>query len=454
MNSENVLTKIKENLNNKEITEAKFRKIVQDIFLKHMGYEKNYHIDCSDERKGIYKCDVDEKILICSCKYELRTRALNILTTLIKSKFEWGILFHSEGIWVINDNIEVGNDDFRSNKIVLEIDFDKMRDAKYFKYLSYQSLVEEKNLYYFRDIIIYKNQNYNINKKSWSAYHTAIKRFFDAYISESGRYDLNQYNDIDTNFFLRYIKKNETIRSIKTAKNQFFYVKDFIVSKNPNSTFNETGKEIENKLVKVLSGSSKNLEVMDKKKLYKLLDDRKKGKYVIRNKTLLLMLISFGMTRRQICTLRWDENISDKLDGLYYCKENKRKGKQMFKFPKLLENSIRELRESVPHNAEYVFGNNADDYRTPMQEQTVSGILEGFCRGKENDEFYKLLTTGNIRRWLFHYLLEQGYPLQDIMALMNISISSLSNYTNDMELKKYTTEKIMKSHPMDDFLEM
>ena len=38
MNSESVLTKIKDDLNNNEITEDKFQKTVQDIFLKYMGY--------------------------------------------------------------------------------------------------------------------------------------------------------------------------------------------------------------------------------------------------------------------------------------------------------------------------------------------------------------------------------------------------------------------------------
>ena len=394
-----------------------------------------------------------KKILICAYKNESRKKALSILTTMIKSNYEWGILFHPDGIWVINDDIEVGKDDFRTDKIVLEFDFEKMRDAKYFKYLSYQNLIEEENLYYFRDIIIYKNQNDKINEKSWSAYHTAIKRFFDAYISDSGRYDLNQYNDIDTNFFLRYIKESRTIRSIKTAKNQFFYVKDFIVSKNQYSTFNETGKEIENKLAEVLNGSSKNLDVMDKKKLYKLIEGKKKGKYAIRNRTLLLMLISFGMTRRQVCLLEWDKNISDELDGLYY-KEDKIRAKRFFKFPELLRESIRELRDNVPVDAKYVFGNYIDGCQSPMQEQNVSGILEGFCKVKENDEFYKLLTTGNIRRWLFRYLMEQGYPLQDVMALMNISISSLNNYTNDVELREYTTLKTMQKHPMDDFFDV
>ena len=97
---------------------------------------------------------------------ETRIRALNLFSTYIKSKYEWGILIHPEGIWVFNDDIELGNDEFKSNKIVFEMPFNKRRDANYFKYLTYENLLEEKNIYFFRDIINYKNKEHKGHENS------------------------------------------------------------------------------------------------------------------------------------------------------------------------------------------------------------------------------------------------------------------------------------------------
>ena len=61
MKQEEVFEEIKKSIHNKEITEIKFYEVVHDIFLKHMGYEKNYHMNYDDEKKGIYQCDVRKK---------------------------------------------------------------------------------------------------------------------------------------------------------------------------------------------------------------------------------------------------------------------------------------------------------------------------------------------------------------------------------------------------------
>lgn len=452
MEPEDILEIIKNMLKDeKELSKEVFRKIVQGIFLKNMGYENNTQIYYDDKNEKQYKCIVDGRIIIGGYRNETWTRAFNLFSTYIKSKYEWGILIHPEGMWVLNDSIELGIDEFRSNNIVFELPFNKKMDANYFKYLTYENLLEDKNTYFFRDIINYKNKVYKGSEKSWSAYHTALKRFFDIYITNCGKYETDRYDAIDIQSFGTYIKEKKLIKSSKTRRNQFYYIKDFMIHQKIDSPFNIGAKEMEEKISGTLTGKSKELENMNMKKLNVLLNNTIKGKNALRNRTLILLLISFGMTRRKICSLRWDENISEKCDGLYYDQKDKVDGKRMVLFPTLLTKAMRELKDSELENAKYVFGNPMTEYQTPMQEQRINEILAAL--NIKNDEFYKLLTTGNIRKWLFRYLMKNGYSLQYVMTLMDIPITSLSNYISDEEIKEKAFEKMPSGHPLEKFWE-
>ena len=454
MEPESVWEEIKEILKKiEEFSKEDFRKIVQKIFIKYMGYENNAQISYDDKTEKQYKCIIDGKIIISAYKNEVRTRALHLFTTYIKSKYEWGILIHPEGIWVLNDGIELGADEFRSKKIVFEMPVNKKMDTNYFKYLTYENLLEDKNTNFFRDIIEYKNKIYRGNIKSWSAYHTALKRFFDVYITNCGKYEPDKYEVIDIQSFGIYIREKEFIKSSKTRRNQFFYIKDFMVNQTVNSPFDIGAKEMEEKISGTLTGKSKELDHMDMKKLNIMIENASKGRNALRNKTLIMLLISFGMTRRKICSLNWKENISEKCDGLYYDEKNKAEGKRMIQFPEVLQKVMKELKDSVPGNAKYVFGNYATECQNPIQEQRINEILAELNEKNKNDEFYKLLTTSNIRKWLFRYLMKKGYSLQYIMMLMDIPITSLTNYVNDEEIRKSAFEKIPDRHPLEEFWE-
>ena len=452
MEPEKVLTEIKEKLKDKKtLAKEDFYDIVQGYFIKYMGYENNAQVMYESKNEKIYECVIDKKVMICGYKNETRVRALNLFATHIKSKYEWGILIHPEGMWVLNDEIELGDDEFRSNNIVFEIPVNKKKDANYFKYLTYENLLEDKNTNFFKDIITYKNKDYKGSLKSWSAYHTTLKRFFDVYITNCGKYEPDKYEAIDIQSFGTYIKTKESIKSIKTRRNQFFYIKDFMIHQIDNSPFDIDGKEMEEKISGTLTGKSKELENMDMKKLEIMINSTIKGKNALRNKALVLLLISFGMTRRKICSLNWKENISENCDGLYYGEKDKEKGRRMIPFPGLLKSIMKELRDSEPGNAKYVFGNYTTDYQEAMQEQRINEILVEINRKNKNDEFYKLLTTGNIRRWLFRYLMDEGYSLQYIMTLMDVSISSLSNYVGNDEIKESAFGRQIETHPLEGF---
>ena len=62
-----------------------------------------------------------------------------------------------------------------------------------------------------------------------------------------------------------------------------------------------------------------------------------------------------------------------------------------------------------------------------------------------------MITPAVLRRWLFLYLLDNGYRLQDVMCMMNISVENLGSYINDKKLKTYSDICTWDTHPMDKF---
>lgn len=456
MSIEEVLKKIREELKKeKEISEESFKNIVEKYFIKYMGYDGNCRFYYHASKDEVYDYSTENReLIILGYKNEVKEKALRIFTKYMeREKYEWGILLHTTGIWLLNNDIRLGDSDFKSQKIVFEIAITKKTDGRYFKYFSYNNLLNKKkrNTCFFRDIIDYKNKYYKGNIRSWTAYHTALKRFLDDYITNDGTYEPNSYKDIDMACFERYIKRNSSITSINTARNQFFYVKDFMIRQIDNSSFNQGSREIKKRCVNSLDGQAKNLEVMDMKKLKIILGKLLKGKNAIRNRTLILLLISFGMTRRKICLLQWEKHISQDCSGMFYEEDDKKEGKPSIPFPHILEKSMIELKKSIPQDAKYVFGNYITAYQKPLPEYSINEILSGLSTEKENDEFYKLLTTGNIRKWLFRYLLKKEYPLQYIMALLDVSISSLGNYVENKDIIASGIGKMDQLHPLEEF---
>lgn len=55
--------------------------------------------------------------------------------------YEWAILIHEKGVWLLNRDIYCGDESFTDDKIALAISFESNKDNKYFKYLSYDNLI-------------------------------------------------------------------------------------------------------------------------------------------------------------------------------------------------------------------------------------------------------------------------------------------------------------------------
>lgn len=426
--------------------------IIKKIFIKEMGY--SCRTTEPVPQKKYTGVSIENRLLILASE-NTRTKALQDITYELRGTFEWGILFHKEGIWLLNRDINVKSDDvFRKDKIVLEILFGKNTDSKYFKYFSYDNLLgNDMNAYFFRDIITYKNMTHKGASGGWIQYHTALKRFLDFYVenvSDYSRYTDSSYDYINLTHFISYLRDGIEIQSLSTVKNAFFFVKKFMISKTNNGEFNISSKKITEKF----SGLQERLmkdEELDINKLARVLCFLKKGKNHIRNEALFLWLLSFGTERRNICVLEWDKDIINVANGKLKLNLN---GK-FFPLPKTLSVSLKKLKEQHPA-ARYIFGSDITEYKKPLKEDAINSIFSGIVNIDEQDSFYRQFTPTNIRRWLVKYLLEDGYPLQEIMKLMNITITNLGNYLNDDEVRASVVNKHMNKevHPMENFLKM
>jgi integrase len=452
MQSNDEITSIRKVLkNNDSITEDEYVNII-NIFCKNtFGY--NIELLYKHFENSRYDYYIPEKLLMRCYKNQSHSKALSLLSEDMQSDkktYEWGILFHANGIWLLNRDIKTSNTDFGSKKIVFRILFTNKTDYKYFSYFNHKYLMGyDKDIYFFRDIITYKNIQFPSTKSnSWDAYFSCIKRFINYYIKERGHYieDTEQcYKNITLADYESYIKINGTIKTPNTAKNQFFYIKSFILSQTYNKEFDISSNEILDRCRNILNKSKENENETDIKKIAYIIrhiESQRNGK---RNKVIFLILLCFGLERRKICALTWNDIDKN-------CKKIKIGNYQMT-MPHILQEGFKELLQEKKDDAIYIFGNVRTNWQKPLPESGINGVLECIKNLDTKDEFYQKFSPGNIRKWLFRFLLKEN-PLQDVLVLMNIPICNISNYISDEEMIEFTTYKLSKGEKylLEDFM--
>lgn len=426
-----------------------YEHVILPLFLKALHFpDKDKNMN--RHSNGIYDCIVDGKIIVRFYSHEREKKALNELDRMIdREGYEWGILLHSQGIWLLNRDIYRGDEAFTSDRIVFTMPFTGNKDKQYIKYLSYDNLIGKKrNARFFADITEYRNKNFNsTNKGSWAAYGSALKRFLNYYAENKQDYSHMSYTDITFRDFEEYVKDNTNINSETSAKNQLSYIKGFMTSKTgPGGDFARGRDELlarcQNRLRK------KNDEFVDisTKQVQELMDALSQNRNGTRNITLFLMLIGLGIERRKICALRWEYDIKKNMTFIELeCGE--------IAIPAILQKYLKKLRAEEPENAVYVFGNCTTKYTIPLKEGSINGMLERINKKIKNQKGINMITPAGLRRWLFLHLLDMKISLQEIMFMMNISVENLGSYIDDARLRKYGSLMIggRSGNPMDEF---
>lgn len=368
----------------------------------------------------------------------------------------WGILINTEGIWLLcNDGLAgSANDRFRERNMVLEIVFGKNTDQKYLSYLSYDNILgEEPNTYFFRDIITYRNKYFKGTEKSWTAYHSTLKRFMDFCIKKRNMKYLGNgegvYNRINQNWFQDYIESRGNMQSLSTVKNTFFYIKHFMGTMTENTAFEISSKELVARFP-WLNSKVEQPEIMDALKLKRAVRYLEKGKHGNRDAAILFMLLSFGLERRNLCQLEWEKNVD--ID-----KKTLKIGGRIHVLPEELVTVLKRLKKEQI-SSKYVFYSNSGNDNQPIRDAGINEVLGKLAEVDRNDTYYRQLTPANIRNAVFKHLLRQGERIEEIIYLLGIDISNLSSYISNAEIRKIVAErqrdkKNIEKHPMEKFFE-
>lgn len=423
-----------------------YREIVRKLFIKKMGYES---FDSSMKESG--NTFQKNELLILGSVEEKWERGFSALIKHCKgSGCKWGILIHPQGMWLVNlDIITRTESSFTNSQIVLEIIYGMNTDQKYFGYFSAENtLGVKRNACFFRDIIDYKNNLYKGKEKSWPAYGSALKRFFNYYVENKGDYgnEENIYDSIQYAYFVEFIKKGTTCRSLKSARNSYFYIKDFMLARSDKGEFNDP-ERIKKSFPEFLPKyEMQNIMCVDKLKVaLKFLEKNRNG---LRNKTILLFFLAYGMERRKLCALKWK--------NIHFDSRRLEMNKKEYPIPDHLMEMLISMKTQGT-SGEYVFCNSDGE---ALGEGAINTILSSIARADVKDGFYSQLTPANIRRCLAKFLLEHDYPLQKILYLMDIEGYKLSSYISGEDIEKTFWSESEEPvtcptgrHPMGDFLE-
>lgn len=458
-NYSDILRKIQEiskqyqNGRNKEF----FDNVVDNIFLEKLGYktEDLYYNreECTVDMNGLSIRSTTEN----NWERELWRFVdyLNSGEEKQDNKYEWGIFIHPWGMCLVNEKVDDNSENHPTvPQMILEIIYGLNTDQKYFKYFSRENIIgKDKNAYFYKDIISYKNRKYKGTEKSWVAYRTTLKRFFDYYVENRGNYDCytkNVYDNIDFSFFCDFIRNGTKAKSLQTVKNEFFHVKEMICDKTSNGQFDRSTEDLALNFPDFIVKSDfleiENIDnFINPAKIKKVLDFGKKKRNALRNKAILLFLLAYGLERRKLCSLEWGKNV---LTGNALLEMDGKK----YPMPTYLKEILEKLREKG-NGRGLVFENNGK----PLNEGTFNTILLGFEEAGGN--LYHQLSPVNVRRGLAKYLLWNGYPLEKIFYLMDIDGSKLERYITNDEIMKAVWNNSnelncsMLQHPLENFFE-
>ncbi len=424
-----------------------FQEIVSGYFISKMGY-KRYD-------SYVKKCEntfcIDDMLIKGSVEGRTERLFEPFIRKIEKSGCKWGIMIHPDGIWLMNsDIISNSKSSFTNSRVALEIRYGMNTDQKYFTYFSAENIIGEKrNACFFRDIINYKNNEYKGTEKSWPAYESALKRFFDFCVEHKGcdyGQEENIYDFIQYPVFEEFMKDGTKCTSLMSARNSFFYIKDFMQLKSEKREFDDAGRVNKSFSEFVPRYEMQDVMCIDKlKEALKFLDKKRNG---IRNKTILLFLLAYGMERRKLCALKW---IHVEFESKILKIEDKK-----YPMPAYLIEMLKRLKDESA-SGEYVFCNSDGE---GLGDGAVNTILSGIAKIDLEDGFYSQLTPANIRRYLAKYLLRHGYPLQNILYLMDIEGYKLESYLSKDEIERTFWNQyedpvinLKDWHPMEKFFE-
>lgn len=371
--------------------------------------------------------------------------------------YKWVVLLHKGGIFLLNRDVQ--RDETKginhTDGVVLQIVRGRAGDDNYFKYFYANQLISsKKNVYFYRDIVSYKNINYDKAESTWKAYSALLKRFFKYYTENRNNYcnpndnSWNVYDEIGISDLQGYIKSNQDkITSLKTVKNNFYYLKSFMETKSDKNNFENGIIYIEEFAIKegiVNKNPEKEFQMTHKmiNDVLKILEINK-GRLKTRNQVLFLLMVYFGMERRKLCELKWSDIEESEGEKRIIFKDGNDEVRAKVKIPEILSRKLNELKKEQSKNyadAVFIFGNSKTCYKKRLSDNSINSMMGQLNKKEIKACINGEITSASMRKWLFWDLIKSKCSLEEIIFTLNIPLSNLESYIKDDELKKYYGE--------------
>lgn len=448
----------------KETNEENIKIHVVTKFLEMLGYDSSefYYEHSMYHKDG--RADIAVKIddmtylyvEVKSPESKLSEKEQSQLAQYLYNRgLSWGILTNGKRFILFNNSINSipnPNRPIMIDKIVFNIDIFNVRQRELVTFYSKKNIFDKQLTNYFRDIAQFKAFKFPDGGGSWEVYKGTLLNFFKYYSSQQNRYRalgeirIDEFEDfLRIEKELKSQKKGKKINSSETFENKYSHIRSFFQTlKIRNPGFEEEKV----KLIGKMEAKEQNKdisEILTEINIEKILDFYEKRQDTLRNKTIFLLCICFGLERSSLLGLTVK---SIKKESLLI------NGREL-SLPPVISDLIKELVEENKKKkikTENLFYSLYNNKYKPISGGTINYIFDIL---KEIDELWSVLSPKNIRSYLIKQLFNNNYPLEEIVYLTGadlISINSLITYNQVINKVKTRGGNSKKLHPFHIFL--
>ncbi len=441
--------------------------IVCNVLLKELGYDAmDFDFDGkADENRYdmAVKISAEEKLLIKtkSIYTKLTSAYIDALVDDIECfGTEWGLLTNGRDYILLNSSIEPQkskDDDAPSPSVVFWFDIYKSKDKsknslKYFRYLDKENIFATQKTKFFRDIAQYRAWlGEKSSQDNWPAVKNTLYQFFDFYADSTKQYNgLGEINSDDFTRFIAYKQDAKSslrpIRSKESIHNNFSHIFGMLSAykkkKKMDLSFSYPHEEV---LVVSTPKKKEDISHLNAENILKIIDIYKSRDNALRNTTIFLLCVSFGLDRKGIKELKWRD--------IDLKKNTATTGGRVIKLNKTLSQYLNELKlEQTKEQAEtgYVFTAFHKGKYKPVSEATINDVFDRLYEYDKND-IWELFSPAYVRRGLIEQLFRCNYSLDEIMYLTGLKVGSITKYiTMERIILRQATNTSSKRLPLFD----
>lgn len=437
-------------------------KSIFEIFITNMGYDKKVFVEDNDfsalgnyaykfvsyDKQGKKQSIIIELTIDNISQTSIRTFYKKIK----KSDYTWGIFINGNDYLLFYKDIN--DEGWSGDPTVLHVKMQGEYGKEYFRFFSFENLFVSKNTLYFCDVLRFKINGFKGSETSWRAYESSIKRFLLYMIQLGNEYDFNQYNKLEINDFVKYIRSTtgqngKVISAPTTVENSYRHISAFIhyICEN-NKEFNKSITEV----INCFSDYKQKMigNIFQEECLEQVVSYIKTQRYGKRNLVIFYLCLCLGLERNKLCQLKWEHRESDmiKIDG---------KDKIVPVYVNKLLDELYEENKKRNLPLDYIFYTFKGEKGVPIKPGTINDIFTNIGKIDLDNKIFSQYDPANIRKALAEYLfVEQHMNLVEVMDLLDIDVNNVGRYiTNEMidtVLGFMDGSRDCKHNPVDDLI--